>query len=40
MIKAMEHDRYKIFGQMWHSEENLFDKNQINLIKKFCKLKI
>ncbi len=36
MIKAMEHDRYKIFGQMWHSErENLFDKNQINLIKKF-----
>ena len=36
MIKAMEHNRYKIFGQMWHSErENLFDKNQINLIKKF-----
>jgi gamma-glutamyl-gamma-aminobutyrate hydrolase PuuD len=36
MIKAMEHKKYKIFGQMWHSErEKFFDKNQINLIKKF-----
>ena len=36
MIKAIEHKKYKIFGQMWHSErENFFNKNQINLIKNF-----
>ena len=36
IIKAMEHKKYKIFGQMWHSErENSFDKNQIRLIKNF-----
>lgn len=36
IIKAIEHKKYKIFGQMWHSErERLFDKNQINLIKNF-----
>ena len=36
MIKAIEHDKYRIFGQNWHSErENIFDKNQINLIKNF-----
>ena len=36
IIKAIEHKEYKIFGQMWHSErEKLFDKNQMNLIKKF-----
>ena len=36
IIKAMEHKKYKIFGQMWHSErENFFDKNQTILIKKF-----
>lgn len=36
IIKAIEHKKYKIFGQMWHSErEKLFDKNQINLIKNF-----
>lgn len=36
IIKAMEHKKYKIFGQMWHSErENFFDKNQIILIKNF-----
>ncbi len=36
IIKAIEHKKYKIFGQMWHSErEKLFDKNQMNLIKKF-----
>ena len=36
VIKAIEHKKYKIFGQMWHSErEKLFDQNQINLIKNF-----
>ena len=36
VVKAIEHKKYKIFGQMWHSErERLFDKNQINLIKNF-----
>jgi putative glutamine amidotransferase len=36
MIKAIEHSKYKIFAQNWHSErENVFDKNQINLIKNF-----
>ena len=35
-IKAIEHNKYKIFGQNWHSErENVFDKNQINLIRNF-----
>lgn len=39
IIKAIEHKKHKIFGQMWHSErEKIFDKNQINLIKNFFKL--
>ena len=36
IIKAIEHKKYKIFAQMWHSErENKFDKDQLNLIKYF-----
>ena len=36
MIKAIEHNRYKIFAQMWHSErDSFFNKDQINLFKKF-----
>lgn len=36
IIKAMEHKKYKIFAQMWHSErENPFDKSELNLIKEF-----
>ncbi|WP_440651965.1 gamma-glutamyl-gamma-aminobutyrate hydrolase family protein [Candidatus Pelagibacter sp. HIMB1495] len=36
IIKAIEHKKYKIFGQMWHSErEKFLNKNQISLIKKF-----
>ncbi|NOQ29639.1 MAG: gamma-glutamyl-gamma-aminobutyrate hydrolase family protein [Helicobacteraceae bacterium] len=36
VIKAIEHKKYKIFAQMWHSErEKVFDINQINLIKEF-----
>ena len=38
MIKSIEHIKYKIFGQMWHTErENYFKGNQINLIKKIFK---
>jgi putative glutamine amidotransferase len=38
MIKSIEHKKYKIFGQMWHTErENNFKNNQINLIKKIFK---
>lgn len=36
IIKAIEHKKYKIFGQMWHSERKLpFDVNELNLIKTF-----
>jgi len=36
MIKAIEHKKHKIFGQMWHSErEEHFDINELNLIKVF-----
>ena len=36
IIKAIEHKKYKIFGQMWHSErEEPFDENELNLIQKF-----
>jgi gamma-glutamyl-gamma-aminobutyrate hydrolase PuuD len=38
MIKSIEHKKYKIFGQMWHTErENYFKDSQINLIKKIFK---
>jgi len=36
IIKAIEHKKYKIFGQMWHSErEEPFNKDELNLIKGF-----
>lgn len=36
VIKAIEHKKYKIFAQMWHSErENVFNINEINLVKFF-----
>lgn len=36
IIKAIEHKKYKIFGQMWHSErEEPFIEEELNLIKKF-----
>ena len=36
IIKAIEHKKYKIFGQMWHSErEEPFVKNELSLIQKF-----
>lgn len=36
IIKAIEHKKYKIFGQMWHSErEKPFVRNELNLIQKF-----
>lgn len=36
IIKAIEHKKYKIFAQMWHSErENPFNENELNLIKEF-----
>lgn len=36
IIKAIEHKRYKIFAQMWHSErERQFNDNEIALIKGF-----
>lgn len=35
IIKAIEHKKYKIFCQMWHTERNTpFNKNEINVIKK------
>ena len=38
IIKAIEHKKYKIFGQMWHSErEKPFNKNELDLIKGFFK---
>lgn len=36
MIKAIEHTRYKIFAQMWHSErEEPFQEAELTLIKDF-----
>ncbi|HIP11778.1 MAG TPA: gamma-glutamyl-gamma-aminobutyrate hydrolase family protein [Arcobacter sp.] len=36
MIKAIEHSKYKIFAQMWHSErENPFEEAELVLIKEF-----
>ena len=36
IVKAIEHKKYKILSQMWHTErERNFDKYQVNLIKKF-----
>ena len=36
IIKSIEHRKYKIFGQMWHSEREIpFDKDEIALIKDF-----
>lgn len=36
IIKAIEHKKYKIFAQMWHSEREIpFGKNELNLIKNF-----
>ena len=38
IIKAIEHKKFKIFGQMWHAErENKIEHNDINLIKNFFK---
>lgn len=35
-IKAIEHKKYKIFAQMWHSERVIpFDESELELIKKF-----
>jgi len=34
IVKAIEHKKYKIFGQMWHSErEKPFNKNEMKLIR-------
>lgn len=36
IIKAIEHKKYKIFAQMWHSErEKPFKNSELNLIKGF-----
>tara|TARA_B100001063_G_C16720190_1_gene533087 strand:- start:253 stop:888 length:636 start_codon:yes stop_codon:yes gene_type:complete len=36
MIKAIEHKKYKIFAQMWHSERKaIFSENEIKLIQNF-----
>ncbi len=36
IIKAIEHKKYKIFAQMWHSERvEPFNNNELNLIKDF-----
>ncbi len=36
IIKAIEHKKYKIFGQMWHSErEDPLSEIELNLIKEF-----
>lgn len=36
IIKAIEHKKYKIFAQMWHSErENPINEKELNLIKEF-----
>ena len=35
VIEAIEHKKYKIFGQMWHSErQDPFNENELNIIKK------
>ena len=37
-IKAIEHEKYRIFGQMWHSErEHKFYSEDITLIQDFFK---
>jgi len=39
IIKAIEHRKYKIFGQMWHSErEKHFIDSEVSLIKEFFNL--
>jgi len=36
IVKAIEHKKYKIFGQMWHSErEDIFNIDEMNLIRFF-----
>ena len=36
VIKAIEHKKHKVFGQMWHSERNSpFSKTEMNLITHF-----
>ncbi|WP_320035336.1 gamma-glutamyl-gamma-aminobutyrate hydrolase family protein [Halarcobacter sp.] len=36
IIEAIEHEKYKIFAQMWHSERTKpFCKNELDIIKKF-----
>lgn len=36
IIEAIEHKKYKIFGQMWHPErEESFNDKELSLIKKF-----
>ncbi|NOH70737.1 hypothetical protein F0225_05170 [Vibrio pectenicida] len=38
IIKAIEHNEYKIFGQMWHSEREVpFNSNDISFINAFFK---
>lgn len=38
IIKAIEHKKYKIFAQMWHTErEYPFNGSELNLIKEFFK---
>lgn len=38
IIEAIEHKKYRIFGQMWHPErENPFRETDLNLIKKLFK---
>lgn len=35
IIEAIEHKKYKIFGQMWHSERQTpFNENELKIIKK------
>jgi len=41
IIKALEHKKYKIFGQMWHTErEKPFVSKELTLIKDFFNLNI
>ena len=36
IIKAIEHKKYKIFAQMWHSERVIpYNRNELSLIKEF-----
>ena len=40
IIKVIEHKKYKIFAQMWHSErEVIFDENEVKLIQNFFEVK-